>query len=155
MKYRLMAGALLLAVTGFAQTQTQNQAPPPVNDALKNDLLSVSNAVWVAFQHQDMATMQSLISPDFLAVAAEGIFSGDQLAHTTQTCKLHSFQILSPQVRILAPDAAVLVYKAQQDYDCTGTSQPADLFVSDTFTRKNSKWLLAVHTEAIAAAPRQ
>jgi hypothetical protein len=155
MKHRLTAGMFLLAATAFAQTQSHPQATSAVNDALKNDLLSVSNAIWVSFQHQDMAAMQSLTSPDFLAVAAEGIFTGDQLAQAAQTCKLQSFQILSPEVRVLAPNAAVLVYKAQQNYDCNGTSQPADLFVSDTFTRKNGKWLLVVHTENIAAAPRQ
>jgi hypothetical protein len=155
MKYRLMAGTLFLAATAFAQTQSHPQPTPPVNDALKNELLSISNATWLAFQHQDMATMQSFTSPDFRAVAAEGIFSGEQLAHSTQTCNLRSFQILSPEVHTLAPNAAVLVYKAQQDYDCNGTSQPGDLFVSDVFTRKNSKWLLVVHTEAVSATPRQ
>ena len=150
-----MTGTLLLAATGFAQTQTHLQVPPPVNDGLKNELVSISNAVWTAFQHQDMTTMQSLTAPDFLAVAAEGIFSGEQLAHVTQACKLQSFQIISPEVRTLAPNATVLVYKAQQDYDCNGTSQPGDLLVSEAFTRKNGKWLLTVHTEAVSATPRQ
>jgi hypothetical protein len=145
MKFSILAVTLFLSTASFAQTSS---------DALQDDLLKVSNAVWTAVEQQNMAAMQTLTTPDFVFVGTQGILSGPELGKALQGCKLSSFKLTSPQLRKLSSNSAVLVYRADEDFACNGKPLEPVLLVSDTFIRKQGKWLTVVHSET-EPAPAQ
>jgi hypothetical protein len=160
-KSLLVIFTLTLQISGFAQTIPQTDlhravtearetgAPATGNYPLQKDLLEVANQTWVAFQHSDWATMRKITTPDFVFVGAPGIQNGEQMARLAQLCKLNTFTLHNVQVRTLDSDSAVLVYTAHQDFSCNGQAQPSSLLVADSLTRKNGKWLVAVHVETV------
>lgn len=145
MKLSIFAATLFLSTASFAQTSS---------DALQDELLKVSNAVWTAVEQQNMAAMQALTTPDFVFIGTAGIFAGPELGKVLQNCKLSSFRLTSPQLRVLSSNSAVLVYRADEDFACNGKPLEPVLLVSDTFIRKKGKWLNIVHSET-APAPAQ
>ena len=46
----------------------------------------------------------------------------------------------------------ILIYKVQQNYECNGKPEPAQLFASDSFIFTRGKWLLVAHAETAAPA---
>jgi len=134
--------ALMLPASGIAQTGSK----------IQQDLLHVANQSWIAFEHSDWATMQTITTPDFVFVGTPGVLSGEQLAKAAQSCKLNNFSLSDGQVRLLGKDAAVLIYVAHQDYSCNGKPEPSVLLVADSFTKKGGKWLIVSHAETESAA---
>lgn len=164
-KSLLVVFTLTLPIGGVAQIASQTDLHRAIAEArrtgataikinpLQKDLLEVVNQTWVAFQHSDWATMQTITTSDFLFVGAPGVLNGEQLAKLAESCKLTAFTLRDAQVRILDNNSAVLVYTAHQDFSCNGQAQPSTLLVADSLTRKNGKWLVAAHVETAIEAP--
>jgi Domain of unknown function (DUF4440) len=141
--------AAKLLLWGFIAVATTSQAQSRINE--QKALFQKATAVWTAFQNKDMKTMQTLMSPNFVFIGKEGILSGAEVG--AQNCTLHSFALKSDQMRPLGSRAAVLTYRAEQDYECNGQTESKELLVSDSFSFIDGKWLLVAHAEVAPAGP--
>ena len=122
---------------------------------LQKALMGRAEALWDGVERGDGAALQALATPDFVFVGKEGILSFQELGAALQACKMRSYKLHDAEVRQLRPDAAVLVYKADQDFACNGRPDPSQLNVTDTFVREGGTWKIAVHTEAVPSDSAQ
>jgi hypothetical protein len=150
--YRKASRFILTLLLCGAYTFCANASSAQPKGDVQKELLKTADAVWSAFENKDNASMQALLSPDFVFVGKEGILSGAELGIGTASCSLHNFELSSSQLHALSAHGAVLTYKVQQNYECNGKPEPAQLFVSDSFVFTRGKWLLVAHAETVPAA---
>ena len=65
-----------------------------------------------------------------------------------RNCRITSFHLSQPSLRVLNVTAAVLVYKVDQVSVCGKRPDAPVTWNTDVFVYRNNKWLIAVHTEA-------
>ncbi len=132
--------ACLLASSAVAQDLTHT--------TLQRTLLAQSSAAYQAVQDKNLAALQALVTPDILEVAADGPNGATGFPAMLRDCRLTSFHLSQPSLRVLNATAAVLVYKVNQVAACGKKPDPPVTWSTDVFVYRNSKWLIVVHTEA-------
>ncbi len=132
--------ACLLASSAAAQDLTHS--------TLQRTLLTQSSAAYQAVQDRNLAALQALVTPDILEVAAGGLDSASGFPAMLRDCRLTSFHLSQPSLRVLNATAAVLAYKVNQVAACGKKPDPPVTWNTDVFVYRNNKWLIVVHTEA-------
>ena len=137
---RLCVLLSLLACTAAAQDLTHT--------TLQRTLLTQSSAAYQAVQDKNLAALQALVTPDVLEVAAGGLDNASGFPAMLRNCRITSFHLSEPNLRVLNATAAVLAYKVNQVSACGKKSDPPVTWNTDTFVYRKNIWLIAIHTEA-------
>lgn len=140
MRWLVLLSTSTLAATGAA-AQT-GQSP------LQKILLLQSTAAYQAVQERNLSALQATVTPDILEVVAEGIQGPQSFPDMLKMCRLTSFHISQPTLRILNATSAVLAYKVNQVSACGGKAEPPVTYDTDVFVYRAGKWLIATHTES-------
>jgi hypothetical protein len=67
-------------------------------------------------------------------------------------CGISSFKFKDPQVHLLTPDSAAIVYRVDVNAMCANQKISANLLASSVWVKRDGKWLNEIHTETPAAA---
>ncbi len=118
------------------------------NAELQRTLLVQSNAAYQAVQEGNLAALQSVVTPDFLEVVSGGMIAASGLPDMLKLCKLTSYHLSQPSLRVLNATAAELAYKVNQVSFCGKKPGPSIVYSTDGFVYRKGKWLIAIHTEA-------
>jgi hypothetical protein len=144
-----VAAALSLTMAGVA-----GAAPP---DPLAATLIALEKQSWVAWQGHDGKFFDGFLSDDHVemtpggptgkAVVVAGVAGGG--------CTVASYTVDHFTVTRLAPDTALLTYRAEQDTACGAAKVPSPVWATSLFVRKAGHWrnALYVHTTIPQRAP--
>lgn len=108
-----------------------------------------------AFADQDVATIESMFTPDHISIAARygGAIRTDDQLEAIGALERKAFDLTPVDVVLIAPGAALVTY--QQSY--TGTYQdeplPPRVFVTQIWLDQDGKWLQRLYQESPIASP--
>ena len=150
---RYITGAAIVAGLSLALSTGALAAAP---DPLAATLIALERQSWVAWQGHDGKFFDGFLSDDHVemtpggptskAVVVAGVAGGG--------CTVASYAVDHFTVTRLAPDTALLTYRAAQDTSCGGAKVPSPVWATSLFVRKAGHWrnALYVHT-AIPPTP--
>ncbi len=111
---------------------------------LQQHLVSLDKAMWTAWGKADGKTFEKLLTKDAVQiVAGTGMLVGrDAITAevSESSCELKSFEFQDVKVRRLAPNVAILSYRATQDAACGDTKLPPTVQSTSIYVRKKGKW---------------
>jgi hypothetical protein len=145
--YRTLILSSLAAMTFLFQVN--GQSVPPSKDALKDILLQRGDEMMAAWKRHDSAGIASTLAPDFVSVGGDAMATGfDATIKGLMNCTLTSYRITESNLKQLSSTAAVLITRQEQQITCSGHPAPAVMNMTDTYVKRNGKWLILIHTEA-------
>ena len=137
----LLAGAPLCA----GQASSPRMSPPP--SGLQSTLFGLANEFMSSWQKHDYTAMAAPLAPEFVYVGPQGVAPREAVMQDLSThCDLKSFTLGEPKLLRTGEDAAVLIYTVHQDLTCFGHPDAPDAVNSDTFVRRDGKWMFAMTT---------
>ncbi len=116
--------------------------------ALQRMLLIQSNAAYQAMQEKNLAALQATVTPDILEVGSGGMLGPATFPQMLRDCRLTSYHLSQPSLRVLNATAAVLAYKVNQVANCGKKPDPSITYATDVFVDRGNRWLIAAHIEA-------
>lgn len=138
----------LLVTLGFI-SQARGQSPTKPDDALKAVLLARGDDFMSAWKKHDRAGIVSTLAPEFVAVGGPALASGvDDTLKGLMGCDVASYHINDSALKRLSPTTAVLLTTQQQQITCSGHPAPALMYMTDTYVKREGKWVILIHTEA-------
>lgn len=105
-----------------------------------------------AWKAHDRAGLLSTLAPDFVAVGFGGSMTTDLDAtiKALMGCELTSYRIADSSLKQLSPTVAVLITRQQQQITCSGHPAPASMDMTDTYVKRDGKWLILIHIETVS-----
>ena len=130
--------------------QLKGQSIAKSNDALKDVLLKRNDEFMSAWKRHDRAAITSTLAPEFLNVGGNGMATGlDATLNRLLSCTLTSYHPTESRLLQLSPTAAVIIARQQQEISCSGHPAPPVVDATDTYVKRNGRWLIIMHTEAV------
>jgi hypothetical protein len=101
--------------------------------------------LWEAVRDKNASAFVRGMAPGWIDVQPSGVShpSAANAAKDMQACDTRSFQIDSATVLRASATAAVLNYRVRVDQTCGGERSPTPDYVTEVWTRRNGRWLLA------------
>jgi hypothetical protein len=150
----LAALFLALALPTASALAQKSGAKMGGDDALKADLVAMERKAWEAWKNKNADFFRTYLSDDAINNGREGVETKDQIVRgvATDDCEVrsYSFDEGSFALRRIDADAAILTYKANQDYTCNGRVGPTPVWVSTVYVKRRGKWLNMLYQETQA-----
>ena len=130
-------------------------SPPamvPIEDALKDTLVSLERQSWQAWQRRDGAFFQNFLTDDHVEVGFRGVARKAAVVAgvASPACVVRSFAIDSFDLTTLSPTTALLTYHAVQRTLCNGHPVPSPVWASSLYVRRGNRWLNAMYQQSQA-----
>ncbi|MBB6142155.1 hypothetical protein HNQ77_000093 [Silvibacterium bohemicum] len=120
---------------------------------VKKVILANETASWQAWvgTRIDIPAAQKLLAPGYVDIDASGVaWSADEMFAQMKNCGISYFKFKDPQVHLLTPNSAAIVYGVDATAMCGDQKISADLLASSVWVKRNGKWLTEIHTETPA-----
>jgi hypothetical protein len=116
-------------------------------DSLEQELTSIEQASWVAWQKRDGKFFQNFLSDDHVEVGTTGIATKAQVVAFvgSPVCVVKSYSVDHFHLTRFDDNTALLTYRADQDTMCGKTKVPTPTWVSSLFVRRDGKWVNALY----------
>ncbi|MCL6729034.1 nuclear transport factor 2 family protein [Sphingomonas hankyongi] len=128
----------IAAIAAVATAPVAAQAATP---------LDKETSVWQAFKDKKADTFKGLLTPDFVAVYAEGTFGRDHELQMLKVSNLKSFKISDFKHRMIDPEDVLMTYTV----DVKGTQGKEDVSgvyrASSVWHRSGKLWRAVYHSE--------
>ena len=106
---------------------------------------------------KDAETALGLNDDPSMIVGAQGIAVLDRETFkgmmADPSWALRDYNVSDMQVRMLGDDVAIVAYKVTEDLTVEGKPVKLEAADSTTWVRRNGRWVVALHTEAITGDP--
>ena len=133
---------LALAVTDQPQ-KPATKAP----DALEATLLANERALHAAVQNADKAAFSTLVIPEGVWANSTGFIPLNLLVNGLQGFPVPKWDIVNPHVIRLDENSAIVNYSWIETGSVQDRPLPPATIASTVWTRRNGKWLAALHQE--------
>ena len=148
---KLTVCALAFLVLPF---QGKGQSVALSNQALRDVLLKRNDEFMSAWKRHDPARMAAAFDPEFLSVGGRSMTAGlDATMKGLLGCTLTSYHIPDSRLLQLSPTMAILITRQQQEISCSGHPAPPVVDTTDTYVKRNGRWVIIMHTEAVPETP--
>jgi hypothetical protein len=137
------------AVTAFFATIAVSIAAPADKDAL----IAKEKAAWQAFKDKNSADFKQLVSPDLVAVYAQGVSNLQGELDSMAKTDVKSYSLSDFNVVQTDPDTAIITYKAQLESSMNGKDESGTYNVASVWQMKNGQWRAVFHTDAKEEKP--
>ena len=124
----------------------------------ERELIELETQYWQAIKDKDAAAALRLTDDPCIVAGAQGVASIDhrmfEAMMSTGAWTLHKFAFEGDvQVRFVTDDVAIVAYRVMEEL--TVEDKPVTLRAADasTWTRRNGRWVCALHTESIVGDP--
>lgn len=123
----------------------------------KKQLIELEQQYWQALKDQDVDAALKLTDDPCIVTGAQGVASVDKERFTSMmsdaSWTLEGFSLQDVQVRVLNDDVAIVAYKVREELTVDGKPLTLEAADASTWKRKGSKWVCALHTEALSGDP--
>jgi hypothetical protein len=146
MKTMITAAAIALLAT------VANSTAATDNDAI----MEKEKAAWQAFKDKKPDDFKKVVSPNVMAVYAEGISDMQKELADMPKWDMKSFAISDYKVTSDGPGLIVATYKVKVEGTYNGADQSGTYNAASVWKKKNGQWQAIFHTnikEATAAQP--
>jgi uncharacterized protein (TIGR02246 family) len=112
------------------------------NASLEAQLTTLERQSWAAWKARDGQFFASFLADDHVEVGASGLADKRAIVAFvgSPACAVNSYTIGDFRLTRISGDAAVLVYRAQQDTKCGGVPVPSPAWVSSVFVHRDGRW---------------
>lgn len=144
---------LLFVSVCSAQNRKVAKAAAGGTGTLEATLMAKEKELWEGWKNKNTAPFEKLIATDGLLVAEQGVETKAQLVKdiAENPCENKSYSFDEIKLTMINKDAALVTYKAAQDYTCMGHAGPTPVFASSVYVKRKGQWLNILHQETAAA----
>ena len=125
-----------------------------MDESERRELLALEKQFWNAIKEKDTKTATALSDDPCFLVGPQGVGEIDRrtLASMMEEApyELRRFSLEDMHVRTLGDDAAIVAYKVRESMVVDGEDVELEAFDSSVWTRRDGKWVCALHTESLA-----
>ena len=130
-----------LAALFFATAMPSLAAPD------QEAIIAKEKAVWQAFKDKKVDDLRRLLSPDVVAVYADGIVKmqerlGDMSKNDMKAFSLSDFHVVMP-----GPDTAIIAYKSKMEGTSGEKDVSGDYNCGTVWNLKNGEWRTVFHSD--------
>jgi hypothetical protein len=131
-------------------------APMADDDAIKDALVKLETASWVAWKGHDGAFFDSFLSDDHVEIHPNGaVGKADVVKSVAQPiCTVASYNLGPMQFTRVSTDVAVLVYYAEQDTKCGKFQVPSPVWATSLYARRDGRWVNVLYQHTAAVKPK-
>jgi hypothetical protein len=142
----------LFAVPAFGQRKPTKGMGN--NAAVKSALVALEKQAWEAWKKKDANFFRTYLADDAIGNGREGVENRTHIIDfiANNKCEIRSYMLddSSFNVTMIDADAAILTYKATQDYTCDGKPGPTPIWSSAVYVKRGGKWLNVFYQESQA-----
>ena len=144
---------LVLLFVSICTAQNGKRSKAAGTGALEALLMAKEKELWEGWKNKNTAPFEKLISADGLLVAEQGVETKAQLVKdiASNPCENKSYSFDEIKLTMINKDAALVTYKAAQDYTCMGHAGPTPVYASSVYVRRKGQWLNILHQETAAS----
>jgi hypothetical protein len=144
------------ANTNAATTNTNAAKPPTAAAPTKDALMALEKSAWEAWKTKDTKFWDGYLSDKFVGFGPNGRIdkAGSIKLNEDSKMEVKSYALSDDQMQMLGADAAMLTFKATQDYTNNGKPGPKEVWSASIYVRDGDKWKEAYYNEAPVADPK-
>ena len=129
------------AVTAFFTTVAVSIAAPD-----KDAMMTKEKAAWQAFKDKKTDEFTKLLSPDFMAVYADGIQTKQQEIDSMKKWDMKSFALSDFKLVMTDADTALITYTVKVEATVDGKEASGDYNAGSIWQMKKGEWHPIFHT---------
>lgn len=119
----------------------------------KAALEAKENAAWQAFKDKKSDEFKKLVSPNMMAVYADGIYDQQKEVAMMAKMEMKSFSLSDFTVVMTDTDTAIVTYKAKVESSMEGKDISGDYNAGSVWQMKHGEWRAVFHSDMKAEAP--
>ena len=150
----VLAVAFLLVVFAAPALGQSKPAKAGGGDAVKSALVALEKGAWEAWSKKDTNYFRTFLADDAISTDRNGVAGKAETLRFVgeNKCEIRGYALddASFRVTMIDPNAAILSYKATQDYTCEGRNGPTPVYVSAVYARRGGKWVNVSYQETQA-----
>jgi hypothetical protein len=116
-------------------------------------LQSKEKAAWQAFKDKKSDDFKKLVTPNMMAVYADGIYNMQKELDTMTKMEMKSFSLSDFTVVMTDANTAIVTYKAKVESSLGGKDISGDYNAGSVWQMKNGEWHAVFHSDMKADAP--
>jgi hypothetical protein len=149
-----MHSRLALAFLCFAAICGAQSAPTPpaAGSVSKSEIVHQEELLWQLYTDGDTVALEKLMLPDFTSVSQQISDRDDVLGVVKRlqlSCTISPVTVNRPEVAILSPDVATIVYSTTFVQKCAHRTTKSDARISTVWVRRDGRWQMHLHTESV------
>jgi hypothetical protein len=113
----------------------------------KDALIAKEKTIWQAFKDKKADDFKKMVSPDVVAVYADGIYNMQQEMEAMKKTDMKSFSLSDFNVVMTDPDTAIVSYKAKVEGTVEGKDDSGNYNCASIWQLKNSEWHAIFHSD--------
>ena len=144
--------SLVFAAPAFGQAKSTKAAGGDA--AVKSTLVALEKQAWEAWKKKDANFFRTYLTDDAIGNGSQGF---ENRAHIldfvgNNKCEIRGYALddNSFNVTMLDADAAILTYRATQDYTCDGKNGPTPVWSTSMYVKRGGKWKNIFYQESQA-----
>ena len=155
MRHREAFATLWVLVTALAASTQLLAQDAPDDQTLSAKLIALERQSWVAWQSHDAKFFADFLSDDHTELGAQGPADKAAVVRVvgSPVCKVDHYEVDDFHFTRLAPDAAVLVYRAEQQTTCAGKPVPSPVWATSIYALRKGEWKNIVYEHLPISPP--
>jgi len=143
-----LAAAPALAQEPRAAGRGERGSPPSTTE-----LLAIEKRGWEAWKNRDSTAYRAVLADDAVSTGRSGVSGVAQMIAGLADCEVRSYALDEGTARVtpIAPDVALLTFRATQDATCGGSAAPRAVWASSLYARRGGAWRNVFYQETPAA----
>ena len=143
---------IALASLAFAPPLPAQDAKPDsaAVAAVKDTLVKLEKQSWEAWKNHDGKFFSEFLSDDHVEMGFRGPTNKATVvgAVSGAVCTVKSYEVDKFELAMLAPDTALLTYRAAQDTTCGGKAVPSPVWVSSLLMKRGGRWVNVLYQQS-------
>ena len=136
------------AITAFFATIVVSIAAPD-----KDAIMAKEKAAWQAFKDKKADDFKKLLSPDFMGIHSDGVYTLQKQIDAMQKWDMKSFSLSDSNVVMTGADTAIVTCKAKVEGTYDGKDVSGNYNSGSIWQLKNGEWRAVFHSDMIEEAP--
>jgi hypothetical protein len=143
---------LALIVAAATAAPAAGQEPRAGAQPDQATLVALEKRGWEAWKNKDSTAYRAVLADDAISNGRTGVATLAQMVTGLKDCEVRSFAFDEGTFRVtsIAPNVALLTFKATQDATCGGTAAPTPVWASSLYVRRNGEWRSIFYQETPA-----
>lgn len=139
---RLVFALLALPAIFSCCSAWSAEVPVQSDDQVRAKLTDLENKSWEAWKARDGSYFQTFAAPDHLDVGPGGAIGRAEVVAgvSSHACVVGSYSLEPMKFVRIAPDTAMLVYRANQDTSCNGKPIPTPSWITSVYVNRDGRW---------------
>lgn len=142
----------LLLFASLCVAQSDQKSKGKDNSSLEATLIAKEKELWEAWKNKNAAPFEKLIPSDGVLVSDSGVTMKDEAIKmiANSPCDIKDYALSDFKLTVIDKDAAILTFKATQNFTCDGKAGPTPIYGSSVYAKRKGEWLNIFHQETPA-----